>query len=318
MLQPGQSLNAAYQAAAPGATILLAPGCWGPGQRILPDPDKVAAGAPVVFRAQSPANRPVFGSCDPNAYRGDGIDLSGVKALTLDGVVINGDLGVVPSGSALPENVLVTHSKIKTTHVRAANGLTFRDTEFGNYRYDEPGGPTSSWISNYPGTPPTRNLLIERATWHNIRQGNSSTHAECLMLDNVDGAVIRHSTLKDCPTMSLFLSGDNGGVARNLVIERNLFTCPAPGDTIGCGATINMRPDVPFQNVTFRSNQVGDSRGGLFYLQGSAAGYSNVRMENNKVGSFSACHSSITYLNSTSDPGQRDCDTGDAVPPIGP
>jgi hypothetical protein len=313
VLPLGTSLDAAYRNAKPGETFLLAPGCWG-GVTIGHDPAKTASGAQVVFAAQDFSNRPVFGSCESGRYQGNGIDLHGVKALILDGVVVNGDLGIVPDGSTLAENVVVMRSRIKTTHVRAANGVIFQDTEFGNYRYDEPGGPTSSWISNYPGTPPARNIQIERTTFHNIRQGASSTHAECLMLDNVETVTIRHSTLKDCPTMSLFLSGDNGGVARNVLIERNFFSCPAPNDTVGCGATINMRPDHQFQNVLWRSNDIQ----GLVYLQGGGSDdYSSVRFENNRVGQMSACHSSVTYVNNTSTAG-RDCDPGGFTPPIGP
>jgi hypothetical protein len=313
VLPLGTSLNTAYRNAKPGETFLLAPGCWG-GATIGHDPSKTASGAHIVFAAQDPSNRPVFGSCSSGSYQGNGIDLEGVKSLTLDGVVINGDLGIVPDGSTLAENVTVMRSKIKTTHVRAANGVIFQDTEFGNYRYDEPGGPSSSWISNYPGTPPSRNIQIERTIFHNIRQGNSSTHAECLILDNAEVVTIRQSTLKECPTMSLFLSGDNGGVARNVLIERNFFSCPAPNDTIGCGATINMRPDYQFQNILWRSNDID----GLVYLQGGAGGYSGVRFENNRVHQMGACLSSITYVNNTSAPGRQDCDPGSHSPPIGP
>jgi hypothetical protein len=312
VLPLGTSLNTAYRNAKPGETFLLAPGCWG-GVTVSHDPSKTAAGAHVVFAAQDPSNRPVFGSCDSGRYQGNGIDLKGVKSLTLDGVVINGDLGIVPDGSTLAENVVVMRSRIKTTHVRAANGVIFQDTEFGNYRYDEPGGPSSSWISNYPSTPPARMVQIERTTFHNIRQGNSSTHAECLILDNAETVTIRQSTLKDCPTMSLFLSGDNSGVARNVLIERNFFSCPAPNDTVGCGATINMRPDHQFQNIIWKSNDID----GLVYLQGGSGGYSGVRFENNRVEQMGACHSTITYVNNTSTRG-RDCDQGSHSPPIGP
>ena len=114
--------------------------------------------------------------------------------------------------------------------------------------------------------------------------------------------------------MALFMSSQNGGVAKNVLIERNFFSCPAPGDTIGCGSTINMRPDYQFQNITWRSNEIV----GLVNLQGGLGGYSNVTFENNKVGQMSACHASITYLNNTSDPGRQDCDPGSHTPPIGP
>ena len=278
---PCRTFDRAYRVARPGQIVELAGGVYQAGQVIRPDARKTSS-KDVVFRASRGASPTV-----DRTGRFASLDVSGASHLTFQGLSFRGDLGLTPSedGRHFATDITVLGGKLTTIHLRSAMKVTLRGVEIGNFSYRD--GATSSWFSNYAGDPPSRNILVDRVLWHNIRTGGSPTHPECLIVDAVDGIVIRNSRFVACPVMALFFSGDNGRVARNVLLENNFITCGGGPANEECGATINFRPDYPFDNVTIRFNSIS----GLLYFQGGR--YSNLRVYGNVVSNFSDCPSGL-------------------------
>lgn len=279
---PCRTFARGYQAARPGQVVELAGGVYPAGQDIGPDRRKTSS-RDVIFRAAAGA-RPTIARTGQFAS----LDIRGAAHMTFRGIHIRGDLGLTPSEDGrrtYANDITFIGGKLTTIHMRSARNITFRGNEIGNFSYRD--GAASSWFSNSPGHPPSRNVVVDRVLWHNIRTDGSSTHPECLIVDAVDGIVIRNSRFVACPVMALFFSGDNGRVARNVLLENNFITCGGGPANEGCGATINFRPDFPFQNVTIRFNSIS----GLLYFQGGR--YSNLRVYGNVLSNFTDCPSGL-------------------------
>jgi hypothetical protein len=279
---PCRTFDRAYRIARPGQVVELAGGVYPAGQVIRPDPRKTSS-RDVVFRAARGATAAVA-----RTEKFASLDVMGASHLTFRGLHMRGDFGITPSedGRTYAKDVTILGGKLTTIHLRSAMNVTFRGVEIGNFSYRD--GASSSWFSNYPGDPPSRNILVDRVRWHNIRTEGSPTHPECLIVDAVDGITIRNSRFIACPVMALFFSGDNGRVARNVLVENNVITCGGGRWKEGCGATINFRPDFPFENVTIRFNSIS----GLLYLQPGR--YSDFRVYGNVI-SNADCHAGTQY-----------------------
>ena len=74
-----------------------------------------------------------------------------------------------------------------------------------------------------------KNIVINGAYFHDIREGTSGTHTECLLITSADNVIVRNSRFKNCDsTGSLYITEINfpnggGTYCTGVVIENNMF-----------------------------------------------------------------------------------------------
>jgi len=282
---PCRTFDRAYHRARPGQVVQLAGGTYPAGQEMTYDPSKRSS-KDVIFRVAPRAVATVARRGGDDAS----LDIRGASHITFQRIRIAGDLGITPTDDGpthYASDVSVVGGKLTTIHLRSARYVTFRNLEVGNFSYAQ--GRSSSWFSAEPGGPPSSHVVVDHVLWHNIHTDGSPTHPECLIVDAVNGIIIRNSRFVACPVMSLFFSGDSGYVARNVLVENNVLSCGGGPWHEDCGATINFRPDYPFRNITIRFNSIS----GLLYMQSGS--YSNVRVYGNVISGQADCRNGVSF-----------------------
>ena len=216
VVQPGQSWDAACEAAAPGDVIPLAAGNHPPQSVSC---RKAAPG--VVLRPVAGADVLVGAAGrDDNCVnlRGSSyVEVAGVRTTTYTLGGKPGQCGVsVGRGSSH-----VTLRNVDAGHIFvAADDVKILGGDFGPTA-DRDGRISDRTCDATNGSCPVRNLLIDGAYFHDHRR--VSDHMQCISYDSGVNSTIRNSRFSNCAVFSIFVSGGTNEQFSGLTFENNVY-----------------------------------------------------------------------------------------------
>jgi hypothetical protein len=214
-LQPGQSWDAAYEAAAFGDTILIAAGDHGQQTIISKRGDRNGIDDHITFQG-------IAGS----KVRVGKLELYAAH-ITIRGIEVNG-LSIEGSGDRHGGDILVENVSIRSGDLTSAWNVTYRDVEFGpnrdghsvQYPWPQDALIVNAWPP-WDGHHP-RDILFDRVRFHDVAAPTSTAHSDCLQFTAGENVTIRNSSFVRCEHANVMLAPDQGPI-RNVVIEGNFF-----------------------------------------------------------------------------------------------
>jgi PKD domain len=216
-VQPGQSWDAACEAAAPGDVIPLAGGSH-PSQSI--SCRKAAPG--VVFRPLAGA-KVVVGR---EGQQGNCISLRGSTYVTVEGVSTTtysiagkpGQCGVA-AGRGDAHHLTFRNVDAGTVFI-AADDVRIIGGDYGPaVDHETLISPRTCAVSDDSCMP--QRILIDGAYFHDYRRAN--THMQCIAFWGGDDVTIRNSRFFNCAVFSIFVSGGSQLHFDRLTFENNLY-----------------------------------------------------------------------------------------------
>ncbi len=238
-VQPGQSWDAACEAAAPGDLIPVAAGNH-PSQSI-----NCAKAAPgVTFQAAS-------GVIVGNSGASENCLSVGGSYVTVAGATTR---------------FYGTNRQCGVSVQRGSHHITLRDVDAGHFwiAADDVSliggdyGPTVDKVSKFSdrtcaatdGSCMPKRPLIDGAYIHDHRRGTQ--HMECLAWYGGTDAIIRNSHFHNCSVFHIFISLSKAVDFRNILIEGNRFSC---GDQAVASAVKFSSHGMRFSNAVMRNNR---------------------------------------------------------------
>jgi PKD domain len=216
-VQPGQSWDAACEAAAPGDVILLAAGNH-PSQSI--SCRKAAPG--VVFRPVAGA-KVIVGR---DGQQESCISLRGSTYVTVDGVSTStysiagkpGQCGVA-AGRGGAHHLTFRNVDAGTVFI-AANDVQILGGDYGPaVDHETLISPRTCSVSDDSCMP--QRILIDGAHFHDYRRAR--THMQCIAFWGGDDVTIRNSRFSNCAVFSIFVSGGSQLHFDRLTFENNVY-----------------------------------------------------------------------------------------------
>jgi hypothetical protein len=263
------SLDRAYRAARPGEIVEVAGGTY-PEQQIVADPAK-RSGRDVVIRPAKGA-KVIVGELT----LGSNEDGDGPRHLTIERLATAyADRGVQRPVSAMPGTRDVTLRGLDAGNftlwgvqdVRVIGG------DWGPCHIGPDSECSNAKIDAGPDPYTTRNVLVDRARFHDFRFGpgcwsdGADCHFECMYVNGSHDVTIRNSRFRDCALYDIFVTVSGPDAARaghqGLTIENNWFD--TPWDESGPGSARRARLSALALN----------------WCQNSPLGYRGVRIRQN-------------------------------------
>ena len=289
------TLNAAYQAAANGDTILVRGGSY--GRQVIAQ--KTAAAPPGIRIATLPGESVVFGTLE---IKGSFLQVSGpFRAERLE-VDANGN----SPANAPVESVLVDRFEVDghglsgepVGYLRGAARVTWRNGEIHNNK-----NMSLVLADQTASVGGVTNITFDRMRIHDaLLDAGSDAHTECLFAQGVNNLRITNSHFYRCAVMDVFITRDpnNNTDAVGGFIENNIFEPPLASGNVCCaGNAFHFRngdePAPDINNWDFRYN--------LFVGSLSFGGNENVvegaglRVLGNVFLGRSDCKRGATYAN---------------------
>jgi hypothetical protein len=214
---PGQSWDAACEAAAPGDVIPLAAGTHPPQSVSC---RKSAPG--VTFRPVQGATV-VVGS---SGRTDNCLSLSGSTYVTVESVrtttyTAGGKPGQCGVSVGRGDTHHVTLRNVDGGHIFvAANDVQILGGDYGPTA-DVDGRVSDRTCSATNGSCPVKNLLIDGAYFHDHRR--VSDHMQCISYDSGVNSTIRNSRFYNCAVFSIFVSGGSQEQFSGLTFENNVY-----------------------------------------------------------------------------------------------
>jgi chitodextrinase len=250
VLQPGQSLDAAYDAAVCGAVIQPASGSW--SQQIVTGGKTCAAGNYVTFEP-APGASPSISELDNAASR---VEYSGLKISRFynDGAGIRW-------GNGQQDGVIFRNIDADTFCISGGNNIQILGGDIGPSLSNSANGQQQPCVAKFPAqtSPAPNNVLIQGALFHDHNAADGA-HAECLQLGGDQSLVIRGNTWRNCAsTASLHITRyDDSVPSANVTIENNFFESNAGASTVPLG---NIQYDRAEPGLVIRYNSFFGSGG---------------------------------------------------------
>jgi hypothetical protein len=214
------SLGAAHAIARRGDVVLVRGGRY-------PKPQRISRSGPPITIENAYGERPAFTS-----PRGIAVDAPAAN-VTLRGL----STGVVSVGAncfgteaacgARARNIRLVDLNVNSFMIGFVDGLTWLRGDVGPA--DASAGFQHPWIDSSDGSWAPRNVVIDGAYFHDVTQGTSDMHTECLLITSADNVAVRNSRFKNCySTGSMYITkineaDDDTRYCRGIMIENNMF-----------------------------------------------------------------------------------------------
>ena len=265
-VQPGQSIQAAIDAAPPGATIEVAPGTYhenvliakdgitvegaGHGRTVLKPPTQLTSVCPLSFPPAEVLTPGLNGICVANADQ-DGNIVGTVHDVRVTGFTVQGfpGVGIVfagTSGARADHNVAANNSGYGITAFASTHGQFDNNTSYG-----------SGDAGLYMGNSPNADFTIKDNTAHDDLWG-------ILVRDSSTGRVTGNTLHDNCSGLVFLNTGIGTGVkdwvaTDNRATHNNNF-CPGsatglPFTLTGLGILIAGGQHIMLRDNTVRANQ---------------------------------------------------------------
>jgi hypothetical protein len=241
-LAPCRSLNAAYQASAPGDVVEVRAGSYG-SQNIRAS----SKGAPRVTIRAAAGARPVLAGLDVHASHLQVLGPFLTHSLT------TANISGAKVADTLVQDIEVDAQGTSETPgwIAAVDGVTWRRINIHNAR----DANALLYIDgSYPNNGSVKHLVIEDSAFHDVTvPAGSSTHSQCIYLLGTQNSVIRRNSFWNCAIFDIFQSGDIDNTT-DLLVENNTMEAPRlQGGTCCAYFTLRFAWGVP-QRITLRNN----------------------------------------------------------------
>jgi hypothetical protein len=279
-VKPGANLNSVYQAAKPGAEILLAPGDYG-DQEVSKDRDKPAGSKRVTFRAQGQVT---FSDFETTASH---VEYVGFRVQHSDFLVRAGRDVVIRNAHAAKPYIWGPRPGIDPGD--PIDGVKIVGGDFGPEVSCEGGFQITS-------DGPPRNVTIDGATFHDFRVPSScpDAHLDCLhVFNDINGLTVRNSRFYRCEHFGMLVNGGS-----NITIENNFLN----GGIYGFKLRGDNDPSIEvFHNVLIRNNSADEISLG----SDDSNTLHDVRVENNATVQRIDCRDGARYSDNLAQRGSR-------------
>jgi hypothetical protein len=224
VIHPGQSWNAAYQAASCGQVLRLAAGIH-PTQSIVEDPALNNCSKPVTFQPVSGAKVIVNSSVILGGSNGK-YQTNAPSDLVLRGFSYIGSISIW--GDA--RKILVDGVNGGGITIQGVTGVTVRNSDFGPCNSSPPGQCSRVFILDargVSGETPTKNVLFEHNAVHDFVINAAGDHWECMFTNGGSNVTIRGNRFWNCYTYAIATGARSYSDYDNWIIENNWFgrTC---------------------------------------------------------------------------------------------
>ena len=297
------TLNAAYQAASLGDSVLIKAGAYD-AQTIDDEPTKDTTGlaADVVFDEAAGES-----ASFPSITLGTGLQTNtGPDHLTIKNVELTGDSSLTIWGD---ETWDVTFDAVdmKSFYMNGVQDVTIKNSDIGPLTISSPVGPGNSKIDG--GTPANNNVTIGPGNvFHEYVFGSTciaygganDCHGEALIIFGGTNINVKGNWFWKNETYDVMLQPIGAGTP-SITIENNWFgrTQNAGGTCCGNGAQRGTAVCLCFNNPTgvlVRGNSFASGESLVFENTGTAT---NVRATGNIFGVSASCISGVTYTYNT-------------------
>jgi hypothetical protein len=196
---PCGSVAYAYRQATPGDVVELAGGTYG-GQSV----PALGRATPIIeIRPASGAAVTLNGSLDVNA---DNVVVRDMKASDLN----------VDNGNDVVENVTTVGIDAVSAYFQNTKNLIVRGGHLGGLM-----NKTPVYVGS---TPVSYNVTFDGVDFHDALVNDSAAHTECLMVNDVQGMVIKNSIFRNCGYFGVMISHLFADVGpRDVTLENNVF-----------------------------------------------------------------------------------------------
>jgi hypothetical protein len=320
---PCASWNRAYQLAAPGTVIALAPGQYprqvlqarSALQKLRPGCTFAEPGQCIVFQPASGGTVVVTGGLE---IRGSSIWVKGTATPSTGLPTRNRRYSIKVTGyvdteadseASHPDHVIVEGIDTTSFGVFNVDTATFRNLDIGpatigtDCRIVEGNGFENKigYAGGVEVVP--RNVTLDGLLIHNQNRNPEGEASDChfggLFLATAKGLIVRNSVFTQNAVYNVQVQNFSGAPPpTNVRFENNVFGCPVgwlyePGGDTRCDqqADIQFNAESPFTNWLFRFNSFGAGIGQ--YVDG--ASYSNVRLVGNVGSRPSKCFPGMTF-----------------------
>jgi hypothetical protein len=214
-LQPGQSMDAAYDAASCGAVIEMASGSW--AAQTVTGNKSCAAGNYVTFKPVSGATVTVA-QLDNAASR---VEYEGLKIPRFynDGAGIR-------NGSGTQDGVIFRNIDANTFCISGGKNIQIIGGDIGPSLSSNANGQQQPCVAKFPAqaSAAPQNVVIQGALFHD-HTGIEGHHTECLQVGGVNGLKLAGNTFRMCAaTASVHITRYDSAVSSsNVTIENNFF-----------------------------------------------------------------------------------------------
>jgi hypothetical protein len=207
---PCATFTRAYQRAAAGAVVEVAPGHY--VEQDIDAPSK-PRGPNVVFRPTAGGHVTV-----------DNLEVTNGSHIEFRDFSVPGDTYTRPGAQ------YITYRRITmgVFLIRGADHISYVDSNVGPN--DSRDG--MNWITAaYDKDDPATNILLDRVRIHDFTKHSEGSHVDCVGIDDVDGLVIRNSRIWHCEHFAIIFGNDNSTdrAARNVLLENNFLDCCVSG-----------------------------------------------------------------------------------------
>lgn len=257
---PATNLNALWQAAQPGDVIELDAGTY-PLQSLYFDPDKASeADLPDVTFKPAPGATVVI----------QGLSAYGVRNIAFEGLDIAGKLTLGCEDTGIPTNAYGQHDSQVTFRGNHLRNFVFRnlqhalfaDNEFGPASFAPIiGGSGDNGGANCTDEAPD-DIVFEDNEFHDMIEGSSVSHMECLMIEGGWNIIIRRNTFRGCSVFDLFFKGQLAGGLfgfKDILVENNFFGHPVASPFRSAGTRAISLSQGNYTGVKIRHNSVNAS-----------------------------------------------------------
>jgi hypothetical protein len=237
-LQPGQSMDAAYDAASCGQVIEMASGSW-PAQ-VVTGNKTCAEGNYVTFRPALGASVTVA-RLDNAANR---VEYQGLKIPRFynDGAGIR-------NGNGAQDGVIFRNIDADTFCISGGNNIRVLGGDIGPSLSSSANGQQQPCVAKFPAqtSAAPQNVTIQGALFHD-HTGIEGHHTECLQVGGVNGLKLASNTFRMCAaTASVHITRYDSSVASsNVVIENNFF-----------GSNAGVTGGEPLGNIQYSRSEPG-------------------------------------------------------------
>jgi hypothetical protein len=204
---PCRSFDAAFQAAPPGARVVVAAGNY-PPQSVYPSTRR---GAPVVFAPLPGAKVTIADELNVYGSHAEFEDMTVSDWYVRDGA----------------SDLTFRRMKVQLFFIRSASRIRVLGGSVGGID----SGDSATIGSTYRSRVPSRNILIDGVSFHDITRKNvPNGHVQCLFVQSVAGLAIRNSTFRHCDVFDVYVNNiDVGPVPKNILFENDLFDKASDG-----------------------------------------------------------------------------------------
>lgn len=231
---PGEYMDIAYHAAAPGDVVTMGAGSYG-SQTLTPDASKTSP-VDVIFQPAPGAQVTIAG----DLVSGSRTVLSGAKHFEVRDVAITGGVSL----RAGVEDVTLRNIDASTFDLNGSKDIRILGGDWGPAIDGWNSIASTAPIAGFPSGVFTENVLIDGALFHDYLLSpngvSTDVHMQCIQIWPGRNVTIRDSTFRNCTDFGILV--DKGLAAgadpSNLTFEQNVFEEPLDGTTatLSCGS----------------------------------------------------------------------------------